>query len=86
MIILRVDHVVGNEQIPAEFLQPFSQTFTNLKFKKKAWNNLVKVKSFIKLSMGKFARKSKVFDDLDIPEELREMFISIPDKKFRIDI
>jgi hypothetical protein len=86
VLILRVDHVVGNKQIPAEFLQPFSQTFTNLKFQKKAWNNLVKVKSSNKLSMGKFARKSKVFDDLDIPEELREMFISIPDKKFRIDI
>lgn len=29
---------------------------------------------------------SKVLEDLDIPEELRDMFISIPEEKFRIDI
>jgi hypothetical protein len=29
---------------------------------------------------------SKVLENLDIPEELREMFISIPEEKFRIDI
>jgi len=28
----------------------------------------------------------KVLENLDIPEELREMFISIPEEKFRIDI
>ncbi|KAI0491629.1 hypothetical protein KFK09_025889 [Dendrobium nobile] len=28
----------------------------------------------------------KVLDDLDIPEELKDMFISIPEEKFRIDI
>lgn len=29
---------------------------------------------------------SKVLEDLDIPEELRDMFISIPEEKFRMDI
>jgi len=29
---------------------------------------------------------SKVLEDLDIPEELRDMLISIPEEKFRIDI
>jgi hypothetical protein len=29
---------------------------------------------------------SKVLEDLDIPEELRDMFISIPEEKFCIDI
>ncbi|XP_043701441.1 uncharacterized protein LOC122651928 [Telopea speciosissima] len=28
----------------------------------------------------------KVLEDIDIPEELREMFISIPEEKFRMDI
>ncbi|KAG6655801.1 hypothetical protein CIPAW_05G241800 [Carya illinoinensis] len=28
----------------------------------------------------------KVLEDLDIPEELRDMFISIPDQRFRMDI
>ncbi|XP_060964062.1 uncharacterized protein LOC115712341 [Cannabis sativa] len=28
----------------------------------------------------------KVLDDLDIPEELKDMFITIPEEKFRIDI
>ncbi|XP_062110033.1 uncharacterized protein LOC133821883 isoform X2 [Humulus lupulus] len=28
----------------------------------------------------------KVLDDFDIPEELRDMFIPIPEKKFRLDI
>jgi hypothetical protein len=28
----------------------------------------------------------KVLEDLDIPRELKDMFISIPEEKFRIDI
>jgi hypothetical protein len=28
----------------------------------------------------------KVLEDLDIPGELRDMFISIPEEKFRLDI
>ena len=28
----------------------------------------------------------KVLEDLDIPKELRDMFISIPEEKFRMDI
>lgn len=28
----------------------------------------------------------QVLDDLEIPEELKDMFISIPEEKFRIDI
>lgn len=28
----------------------------------------------------------KTLEDLDIPEELRDMFISIPEDKFRMDI
>uniref|UniRef100_A0A2N9F588 Uncharacterized protein n=1 Tax=Fagus sylvatica TaxID=28930 RepID=A0A2N9F588_FAGSY len=28
----------------------------------------------------------KVLEDFDIPEELRDMFISIPAEKFRVDI
>jgi hypothetical protein len=28
----------------------------------------------------------KVLEDLDIPRELKDMFISIPEEKFRMDI